>query len=129
MENAYSSSNTTWIAITIVVESVLKKRVLLRKVWCVRGACVVCRLFESRALQWESLILSGAHSDVYIFIGKKWIAITSVVEGNVQRQAKSFFSPFPLRPPHTATIPPPMPTRTRTRTRTPALLRYVRMCW
>ena len=37
-----------WIAITSVVEEgVLKKRVLLRKVWCVRGACVVCRLFES----------------------------------------------------------------------------------
>ena len=41
-----------WIAITIVVEeSVLKKRVLLRKVWCVRNACVVCRLFEIRAVQ------------------------------------------------------------------------------
>ena len=31
-----------WIAITSVVEEgVLKKRVLLRKVWCVRSACVV----------------------------------------------------------------------------------------
>ena len=36
-----------WIAITSVVEEgVLKKRVLLRKVWCVRGACVVCSIYD-----------------------------------------------------------------------------------
>ena len=45
-----------YIAITCVVEGrVLKKRVLLRKVWCVRSACVVCRLFESRALEDQNI--------------------------------------------------------------------------
>ena len=42
-----------WISITIVVEeSVLKKRVLLRKVWCVRGVLLMpcVRLELNRAL-------------------------------------------------------------------------------